>query len=265
MDRTDQQLEGETLRLASGHLLGAEEDTAPRTYQGFLAKAEPVVEGSCTGDSWLKPVFSLLPLQPTQTEPLAAETCPCVSLLSPCRPLTPATGPLYVWLPQHLFQLPVQTTCACHSHQPRSQGLFPGCPLLWIPSPLSLAAPTPWPPKHTLGLLKHHRWDADPSGLNRIRNEQLLGFTGGSVVKNPPALQETRVRSLIREDPMCCGATKPVLWSLGAATAEPTATEACKPRASAPQQGRAPQREAGPRQLESSPQGNGDPAQPKIK
>ena len=92
VDRTDQQLEGETLRLASGHLLGAEEDTAPRTYQGFLAKAEPVVEGSCTGDSWLKPVFSLLPLQSTQTEPLAAETCPCVSLLSPCRPLTPATG-----------------------------------------------------------------------------------------------------------------------------------------------------------------------------
>ena len=229
VDRTDQQVEGETLRLASGHLLGAEEDTAPRTYQGFIAKAEPVVKGSCTGDSWLKPVFSLLPLQPTQTEPLAAETCPCVSLsCPPAAPYPRHCATLCLAASASLFQLPVQTTCACHSHQPRSwdqprsQGLFPECPLLWIPSPLSLAVPTPRPPKHTLGLLKHHRWDPDPSGLNRIRNEQLLGFTGGSVVKNPPALQETRVRSLIREDPMCCRATKPVLWSLGAATTEPT-------------------------------------------
>ena len=30
----------------------------------------------------------------------------------------------------------------------------------------------------------------------------LLGFPGGSVVKNPPAMQETRVQSLGQEDPL---------------------------------------------------------------
>ena len=35
-------------------------------------------------------------------------------------------------------------------------------------------------------------------------------FPGGSVAKNHPAMQEIWVRSLIREDPTCCGATKPV-------------------------------------------------------
>uniref|UniRef100_A0A8C0I572 Inositol monophosphatase 2 n=1 Tax=Balaenoptera musculus TaxID=9771 RepID=A0A8C0I572_BALMU len=29
-------------------------------------------------------------------------------------------------------------------------------------------------------------------------------------LKNPPATQGTRVQSLVREDPTCCGATKPV-------------------------------------------------------
>jgi len=29
-----------------------------------------------------------------------------------------------------------------------------------------------------------------------------VGFPGGSAVKNPPAMQETRVRSLGREDPL---------------------------------------------------------------
>ena len=38
-------------------------------------------------------------------------------------------------------------------------------------------------------------------------------FPGGSVVKNPPAKQEMQVRSLIQEDPMCWGATKPVCHS----------------------------------------------------
>ena len=30
----------------------------------------------------------------------------------------------------------------------------------------------------------------------------LLGFPGGSVVNNPPAMQETRVQSLGQEDPL---------------------------------------------------------------
>ena len=34
-----------------------------------------------------------------------------------------------------------------------------------------------------------------------------LGFSGGSVVKNPPAMQEIRVRSLGQEDPLEKGMT----------------------------------------------------------
>ena len=36
------------------------------------------------------------------------------------------------------------------------------------------------------------------------------GFPGGAVVKNPPAMQGTRVRALVWEDSTCRGATKPV-------------------------------------------------------
>ena len=35
-------------------------------------------------------------------------------------------------------------------------------------------------------------------------------FPGGAVVKNRLPMQGTRVRSLVQEDPTCCGATKPV-------------------------------------------------------
>ena len=35
-------------------------------------------------------------------------------------------------------------------------------------------------------------------------------FPGGTVVKNPPANAEDRVRALFREDPTCHRATKPV-------------------------------------------------------
>ena len=46
------------------------------------------------------------------------------------------------------------------------------------------------------------------------REERLKTFTwdfpGGAVVKNPPANAGTRVRTLVREDPTCRGATKPV-------------------------------------------------------
>ena len=34
-----------------------------------------------------------------------------------------------------------------------------------------------------------------------VLSKDRKGFPGGSVVKNPPAWQETRVRSLGREDP----------------------------------------------------------------
>ena len=32
--------------------------------------------------------------------------------------------------------------------------------------------------------------------------ERFLGFGGGTVVKNPPVMQETQVRLLGREDPL---------------------------------------------------------------
>ena len=42
------------------------------------------------------------------------------------------------------------------------------------------------------------------------RQTALGDFPGGTVVKNPPAMQGTRVRALVREDPTYRGATKPV-------------------------------------------------------
>ena len=38
----------------------------------------------------------------------------------------------------------------------------------------------------------------------------LVGFPGGAVLENPPAKAGDRVQALVREDPTCCGASKPV-------------------------------------------------------
>ena len=35
-----------------------------------------------------------------------------------------------------------------------------------------------------------------------LLEQSTMGFPGGSVVKNPPAMQDTQVRSLGREDPL---------------------------------------------------------------
>ena len=45
--------------------------------------------------------------------------------------------------------------------------------------------------------------------LMQKKNPQW-GFPGGSVVKNPPAMQEAWVRSLVKEDSTCRGTAKPV-------------------------------------------------------
>ena len=37
-----------------------------------------------------------------------------------------------------------------------------------------------------------------------------MDFPGGAVVENLPAMQGTRVRALVWEDPTCRGATRPV-------------------------------------------------------
>ena len=39
---------------------------------------------------------------------------------------------------------------------------------------------------------------------------KLQDFPGGAVVKNPPANAGARVQALVREDPTCRGATKPL-------------------------------------------------------
>ena len=36
------------------------------------------------------------------------------------------------------------------------------------------------------------------------------GFPGGAVAENLPANAGIRVQALVREDPTCCGATKPM-------------------------------------------------------
>ena len=47
-----------------------------------------------------------------------------------------------------------------------------------------------------------------------------MDFLGGTVVKKPP-MQGTRVRAPVREDPTCCGATKPVHHNYLASALEP--------------------------------------------
>ena len=42
-----------------------------------------------------------------------------------------------------------------------------------------------------------------------VKKSKFRGFPGGAVDKNPP-MQGTRVQALVREDPTCHGATKPV-------------------------------------------------------
>ena len=59
-------------------------------------------------------------------------------------------------------------------------------------------------------------------------------------------MQGTRVRALVREDPTCRGATKPVRHNYWACALEPTSHDywAHMPRARAPQQEKPPQWEA---------------------
>ena len=45
---------------------------------------------------------------------------------------------------------------------------------------------------------------------NLKNNMCVWDFPGGAVVKNCLPMQGTRVRALVREDPTCRGATKPV-------------------------------------------------------
>ena len=75
------------------------------------------------------------------------------------------------------------------------------------------------------------------------------GFPGGAVVKDTPANAGAWVPALVREDPTCCGAAKPVrhhYWARMLQLLSPCAatTETHAPRARALQQEKSPQWEA---------------------
>ena len=61
------------------------------------------------------------------------------------------------------------------------------------------------------------------------------GFPGGTEVKNPPVNSGDTVQALVREDPTCRGATKPVHHNYSRAhelqllSPQATTTEACMP------------------------------------
>ena len=76
--------------------------------------------------------------------------------------------------------------------------------------------------------------------------KKMQGFPGGTVVKNPPAgtslvaqwlriylpMQGTRVQALVRDDPICRGATKPMCHNYWACALEPVSHNywACMPQ-----------------------------------
>ena len=112
--------------------------------------------------------------------------------------------------------------------------------------------------------------------------QNVWGFPSGSVVKNPPAHEETWVQSLIQEDPPCDGATKPVCYNCWAYAPEPRShnfwahkpqLKPVPPGVHALKQEKSLQWEALSLQLESSPHllklkkspgSNRDPSQSKI-
>ena len=105
----------------------------------------------------------------------------------------------------------------------------------------SVSLPLPASRGHTPSLVH--------SSFFHLQSQQCWGFPGGAVVRIRLPMQGTRVRALVREDPMCRGATKPMhhnYWACGPQLLSPwaTTTEACAPRARAPQQEKPPQWEA---------------------
>ena len=87
------------------------------------------------------------------------------------------------------------------------------------------------------------------SSLVQIKNTTVGTSLVGQWLRIPLPLPGTRVQSLVQEDPTCHGATKPVCHNCWACKPQllrlhATTTEACAPRARAPQQEKPPQWEA---------------------
>ena len=87
-----------------------------------------------------------------------------------------------------------------------------------------------WDQKQILELKRNTKespsgWNERTLDNNSNPHEEIKsrGFPGGAVaVRNPPAsIAGTQIQSLIREDPTCLGATKPVLHNNWACALEP--------------------------------------------
>ena len=111
--------------------------------------------------------------------------------------------------------------------------------------------------------------------LRMLRSESFWVSLVAQWLRIRLPMQGTRVRALVREDPTCHGATKPVHHNYRACTRaresqllspHATTTEARVPRACAPQQKKPPQWEAHAPQRRVDPACcNEDPTQPKKK
>ena len=120
-----------------------------------------------------------------------------------------------------------------------------------ILDPLKLNVPWQLPqmlqPKVSSGIMKVniHMMTSPYSGTSET---PLLGFPGGPVVKNPPAMQRTWIWSLIWEDPTVHKATEPMHHNYWAWV--PQLLKPMQPRARALQQEKPLQWEAWALQLE---------------
>ena len=98
------------------------------------------------------------------------------------------------------------------------------------------------------------------------QNFSVWDFSGGSVVKSHLSMQETRVPSLVWEDPTCHRATKPMhhdYWACFRAR-QPQLLKPFCPRAHAPQQEKPQKWEIFSLKLEKSLDSSKDPAELKI-
>ena len=68
---------------------------------------------------------------------------------------------------------------------------------------------------------EHEATTEERPSVRQRMNDTVSGFHGGPAVKNPPARQETRVRSLLRDDPTSHGTTKPMSHNDRACALEP--------------------------------------------
>ena len=133
---------------------------------------------------------------------------------------------------------------------------------------------TPWLAWASWVLVKcypHSRTQADTAVTTTVAEKQpVRDFPGGPVVKNPPVnAEETRVWSLVWEDPTCQGGTKPMHgnhWAWQPQRWKPTLEPVlCNKRSHCNEKPEHPTREQPPlATAKQSPHSKEDPRQPKL-